>query len=352
VTKARTARDPTGNELDVAGEARLYRAMRHFWHPVAYASELTDRPVGAVLLDQAVVLVRLGGAVRCFPDRCVHSGTALSLGWVGDDRLRCAYDGWSYGPDGVCTEIPARSGQSVPSRARLHPYPVQERNGLIYVCLEEDPALPIPEFPEWEDRSFRVTPGPVYEWKASAPRRLENFVDFAHFAFVHEGILGSRDHAEVEDHDVWREGPEIRFFKRVFEPNKGATKDQLGLEDSILEVENTYRLTMPLTIYLDRKFPGDNHYVLVMSASPISAKATRSFWFVGRNYALDHPDQEFIDFEELILEQDRPIVESQRPEELPIDLSAELHLKGVDRVSLEYRRWLVELAAQLAPGVA
>ena len=26
----------TANELDVAGEARLYRAMRRFWHPVAY----------------------------------------------------------------------------------------------------------------------------------------------------------------------------------------------------------------------------------------------------------------------------------------------------------------------------
>ena len=67
--RTRTTGDRIGNELDVAGEARLYRAMRHFWHPVAYASELTDRPVRAVLLDQAVVLARLGGAVRCFPDR-------------------------------------------------------------------------------------------------------------------------------------------------------------------------------------------------------------------------------------------------------------------------------------------
>jgi vanillate O-demethylase monooxygenase subunit len=44
------------------------------------------------------------------------------------------------------------------------------------------------------------------------------------------------------------------------------------------------------------------------------------------------------------LEQDRVVVESQRPEELPIDLASELHIKGVDRVSIEYRRWLIELA--------
>jgi vanillate O-demethylase monooxygenase subunit len=39
------------------------------------------------------------------------------------------------------------------------------------------------------------------------------------------------------------------------------------------------------------------------------------------------------------------VVESQRPEELPIDLSEELHIKGVDRVSIDYRRWLGEIAA-------
>jgi hypothetical protein len=43
-------------------------------------------------------------------------------------------------------------------------------------------------------------------------------------------------------------------------------------------------------------------------------------------------------------------VESQRPEELPIDLSAELHVRGADKVSLEYRRWLIELAKSLGGG--
>ena len=53
----------------------------------------------------------------------------------------------------------------------------------------------------------------------------------------------------------------------------------------------------------------------------------------------------FVDFQQVILEQDRVVVESQRPEELPIDLSEELHIKGVDRVSIDYRRWLGEIAA-------
>jgi phenylpropionate dioxygenase-like ring-hydroxylating dioxygenase large terminal subunit len=47
--------------------------------------------------------------------------------------------------------------------------------------------------------------------------------------------------------------------------------------------------------------------------------------------------------EATLLGEDRPVVEGQRPEMLPFDLSAELHIRGIDRASLEYRKWLVEL---------
>jgi vanillate O-demethylase monooxygenase subunit len=59
-----------------------------------------------------------------------------------------------------------------------------------------------------------------------------------------------------------------------------------------------------------------------------------------------------LEFNELVIGQDKPIVQSQRPQELPFDLSAELHVRGVDRVSLEYRRWLAEVAREVegAPG--
>jgi Vanillate O-demethylase oxygenase C-terminal domain len=47
--------------------------------------------------------------------------------------------------------------------------------------------------------------------------------------------------------------------------------------------------------------------------------------------------------DEQITLQDQVILEKQRPEELPLDLSAELHIKGPDAVALEYRRMLAEL---------
>ena len=41
----------------------------------------------------------------------------------------------------------------------------------------------------------------------------------------------------------------------------------------------------------------------------------------------------------MIILQDVPIVESQRPELLPLDLQAELHLRS-DRTAIAYRKWL------------
>ncbi len=68
---------------------------------------------------------------------------------------------------------------------------------------------------------------------------------------------------------------------------------------------------------------------------------------MARNYDFDEDEDEdeekYIQFQLEIAEQDRVVTESQKPEELPVDLSAELHIPGVDKVSLEYRRWLVEL---------
>ena len=43
------------------------------------------------------------------------------------------------------------------------------------------------------------------------------------------------------------------------------------------------------------------------------------------------------------MEADRVIAESQLPEELPTDLSEEMYVKGADQISVEYRRWLLEL---------
>ena len=337
----------TENVLDRVGEAALYRALRRFWHPVLWADEVVDRPVAAMLLDEPLAIVRLGGDVRAFKDLCVHRGTALSLGWVeGGASLVCAYHGWTYDPDGVCTRIPASHGTNIPNKARIVRYQAVEHAGLIWVCLDDElPALPLPAFPEWADETYRKIKIPQYDWHASAARRVENFVDFSHFAWVHEGILGDRAKPEIPDHDVVRDATTLSFELGIEEPAT-AVKGDSGDGGKIQRTPSRYTISMPFSVHLDQPLPNDRHFILFVASCPLSAKETRNFTWNARNYELDPAgDQAFVDFQQLILEQDRVVVESQRPEELPIDLSEELHIKGVDRVSIDYRRWLGAIAS-------
>ena len=82
-------------------------ALRHYWHPVARSEEVRDKPLPAKLLDQPLVLWRTHGRINAFYDLCVHRGTPLSLGWLDNGELVCAYHGWRYAANGSCTRIPS-----------------------------------------------------------------------------------------------------------------------------------------------------------------------------------------------------------------------------------------------------
>lgn len=64
-----------------------------------------------------------------------------------------------------------------------------------------------------------------------------------------------------------------------------------------------------------------------------------------RNYELDQPDEPYREFQDTIFYQDLDVVESQKPELLPLDLQAEMHLKS-DALTIAYRRWLSELGIE------
>lgn len=103
---------------------------------------------------------------------------------------------------------------------------------------------------------------------------------------------------------------------------------------------------MPLTVDIDFSIDGApvarRH--LWMTASPLDRGVCRTFWSVARNDLPDRPDEEFLEFQRLVLAEDEPVVCNQTPAELSLEAAAELNVRA-DRVSLEYRRWLRDLAA-------
>ena len=63
--------------------SKWYRAMRHFWHPVAYGTDVADgEMMSGRLLGERILIVRHDGTARAFMDVCRHKGAAPSLGWI------------------------------------------------------------------------------------------------------------------------------------------------------------------------------------------------------------------------------------------------------------------------------
>lgn len=335
------------NQLDEVGEQLLYAGLRRYWHPVLLADELAEAPRAVTLLGERVVVVRLAGEVAAFRDLCVHRGSALSVGKVIDgEKLECRYHGWTYDREGACVRIPARPGMSIPAKARVQRYDAAEHVGLIWVCLAGPSAMPLPEFPEHADPAYHVIRIPTYDWRCGAARRVENFVDVAHLPFLHEGILGDPRRPEVPSYQVTRSATALSFAAGL-EAQPGNPFKLDGQDSATLVPREpiSYLIQMPFTVYLSQPLPQGRHYTLFMTACPVTERLTRSFSFGGRNYDKEpERDAEYVDYQKVILEQDRMVVETQRPEELPVDLAAELHIGQVDRASVEYRRWLAEIA--------
>src|SRR5438034_3021226 len=103
-----------------AGEERVERpTLANYWHPIAPSEDVTEQPKRFELLSENICAFRTNEAVSAFKDLCIHRGTALSLGWVTDGHITCAYHGWEYDSTGACVKIPSLpAGSSIPAKAR------------------------------------------------------------------------------------------------------------------------------------------------------------------------------------------------------------------------------------------
>jgi phenylpropionate dioxygenase-like ring-hydroxylating dioxygenase large terminal subunit len=323
----------------------LSDAVRPFWHPVAWAADVVERPIATELLGTPLVLWRVGDQVAVALDRCPHRGTQLSLGELEVDQLVCPYHGWQFAFDGSCQAMPqVAAGASIPARATLAMVRSIERYGIVWAALEE-PVAPVPDFPEWDDPSYSHVPCRSYTWQSGPSRMLENFTDFGHLGYLHDGLLGVRDDLVVPEHSVTTEGLTLSYEIQMAVPN---TNDRYAVTDVASErglQTNTYVLTLPFTIHLRCRYEDSGSYrTLFFAVQPRSDHESTGYCFQSRDFDPDADPEDFVEFQELLAEQDRRIVESQWPKEIPLGAADELHL-GFDRVAISYRRALRGLIA-------
>ena len=323
---------------------------RSLWHPVAGATSLGDAPMSVQLLEQPLVLWRdAAGAVRAFADRCPHRGARLSLGCVRNGELECAYHGWRFEGGGRAVAVPALPGFSPPATHRANAHAVREQYGLLWVRLDapaadDDGDADLPAFAAEQDARLRkVNCGP-YDVATSAPRIVENFLDMAHFGFVHEGWLGDRAHVALDDYRV--DTTATGFLAtgcKAWQPRSSVHAEEGA------QVEYSYEVNAPYTAVLcklpDAGSVGIDGFreSIALFVCPVTPESSR-VWFRLAMNDFDSPDATLQAFQHTIFSQDQPVLESQSPKRLPISAHApvtELH-SAADRSSAAYRRYLRE----------
>ena len=103
-----------------------------------------------------------------------------------------------------------------------------------------------------------------------------------------------------------------------------------------------FEVFRPFTAKLTVEFPGGGLLHIMNAASPVSARKTRLFVPICRNFDKDSSLEETLDFNYQVFAEDIAIVERQFPEDLPIDLHAEAHFPA-DRSSITYRKTLAAM---------
>lgn len=316
-------------------------ALAPFWYPVAFSHEVTDKPYAARLLDERVVVYRLSnGSLAAAKDICYHRGAPLSLGHVEGDEIICKYHGLRYDSAGRCTCIPAHPNGAISPRLRLHTFPVQEAYGLVWVRLIDDGPRPLPEMDAWHNPDYlQILPQSV-SMKASAGRQIEGFLDVSHFSFIHLETFGEPENPAVPDYNVTK--TQHGFVADYISTISNYSIGYKHLNPPGFLWHRRFETFLPFTAKLTVFFPNDGQLHILNAASPVSARETRLFVPICRNFDKDAPLQETLDFNHQVFAEDQAIVEQQYPEDLPLDLHAEAHFPA-DRSSIAYRKALAAL---------
>ncbi|WP_050935065.1 aromatic ring-hydroxylating oxygenase subunit alpha [Gluconacetobacter diazotrophicus] len=226
----------------------------------------------------------------------------------------------------------------VRAEGRDAPLPVAERHGCLWTSLGTPPDAPV-AIPETGEPDRRLVCCGSVDVGASGLRVVENFLDLAHFPFVHTNILGAEPQTEVARyHTEWRRDvDEVWATDCAFHQPRAALSALTGLETRYI-----YRVASPFVTLLYKTCPNDpvRPDVIALFVQPTAPDRCRAHPVM---FLIDEtsPQADLIQFQQRIFLQDRIILENQRPRLLPLDPRAEIPTRA-DSLSVAYRRWLKE----------
>ncbi len=248
---------------------------------------------------------------------------------------------YGVGPD---TEPLAWRAGSKPSSSEplgpmdsLDRLPVRAEHGYLWTTIGQPPngIFAVPESAEPDRRTLNAATIGI---AASAPRVVENFLDMAHFPYVHPHMLGEEPHTEVTEYNVeMRDGEIWAVDCRFYQPQAAAASSE-GVV-----AEYLYRVPHPYCALLYKSAPTEDDRLdaIGIFIHPVSEEYVRAHLFLSLIDDVS-TDTTIRRFQQTIFSQDKPILENQLPKRLPLDPRAETPIRA-DKMSVAYRRWLTEL---------
>ena len=174
------------------------------WYVAGFSEQFKPRNLhGKTIAEKPVILWRADDRrMVAFDDRCVHKCMQLSKGrFMANGTVECMYHGLCYDSDGRCVLIPSQPDKPIPSKARLHPVPVIEQDGLVWVWAGDSqlvgnarpPRTPEIGSADWDT----ATPIGPMQPKANYVLLIENLLDISHFYPLHDGNIGNIENSKI-----------------------------------------------------------------------------------------------------------------------------------------------------------
>ena len=324
-------------------------ALRRQWHPIAESADVdageaaTAQPIGVRLLGTDYVVWRgPDGAVVAAPDRCTHRESPLSIGTVTAGCLACPYHGWTFGTGGTCVLVPSSGeGKPVPPKAHLPVVHAREAYGLVWLC-PDDPLGDVPLISQDANPAYRRINTGVQTWNCSATRMTDNFLDIAHFGWVHRDTIGRDALIEVPNIDL--EELDDGWYGYAYEVEVGNDESGAvasGQSGDTVRRRMTTGMHLPFTVRSTIHYETGLDHIILLCSTPIDDVTSYFTFVVWRNDDVSVPAEEIIAFDRAIGAEDKRMLE-RIPGVLPLDRYATASVQA-DKPSVEWRRRLASM---------
>ncbi len=321
----------------------MFEGFAEQWTPIELANRVKrGRALSVRVAGEDVALFRgPDGALGALIDRCPHRGAALSLGRVtSDGRLECPFHGWQFTTEGACARVPlCELDEAKLGRYGATGLPVRELGGLIWLFTGEDargtepepaPALVEPEWVRW-----------IYAetWSTHWTRAMENMLDVPHVPFVHGGTIGRGMRPKAL-------GDSSLTVQAIDEPYGMRIEAQVDGEPLLSSLE--WRRPNGMVLHLGFGSRRIRQHVFCV---PVDDQHTRMILVSARDFGRWNPLLAIFDrFNRRILSEDRGVVESIRPFEVPAP--GEEKSVATDAATLHFRRYYQREMRAPRPDVA